>query len=27
VYPEFGHHWTPEGHAFVAAKIEEFLKK
>jgi hypothetical protein len=27
VYPDFGHHWTPEGHAFVAAKIDEFLKK
>lgn len=27
VYPGFGHHWTPEGHAFVAARIEEFLKK
>jgi hypothetical protein len=27
VYPEFGHHWTADGHAFVAANIEEFLKK
>jgi hypothetical protein len=26
VYPEYGHHWTPEGHAFVAAKIDEFLR-
>ena len=27
VYRDYGHHWTPEGHAFVASKIEEFLKK
>jgi hypothetical protein len=24
-YPGFGSHWTPEGHDFVCAKIEEFL--
>jgi hypothetical protein len=24
-YPEFGAHWTPEGHTFVCGKIEEFL--
>ena len=24
-YPKFGGHWTPEGHAFVCGKIEEFL--
>jgi GDSL-like lipase/acylhydrolase family protein len=27
VYPEFGHHWTPEGQKFVAEKIEQFLGK
>jgi hypothetical protein len=26
-YPGFGEHWTPEGHTFVASKIEEFLVK
>jgi hypothetical protein len=24
-YPDYGSHWTPAGHAFVADKIEEFL--
>ncbi|MGO9202880.1 MAG: hypothetical protein ACLQM8_20355 [Limisphaerales bacterium] len=24
-YPGFGNHWTPEGHTFVCAKIDEFL--
>lgn len=27
IYADFGHHWTPEGQAFVAHKIDEFLKK
>jgi hypothetical protein len=27
VYPALGKHWTPEGHTFVAEKIDEFLKK
>jgi len=26
-YREFGNHWTPEGHSFVAAQIDEFLQK
>jgi hypothetical protein len=25
-YPGFGGHWTPEGHAFVADKIDGFLR-
>jgi hypothetical protein len=25
-YPTFSHHWTPAGHAFVAEKLDEFLK-
>lgn len=25
VYPMGAHHWTPEGHAYVSRKIEEFL--
>lgn len=24
-YPEFGAHWTPEGHTFVCDKVEQFL--
>jgi hypothetical protein len=24
-YPNYGWHWTPEGHAFVCGKIDEFL--
>jgi hypothetical protein len=24
-YPEFGAHWTPEGHTVVCEKIDEFL--
>ena len=24
-YPNFGNHWTPEGHTFVCKKIDEFL--
>jgi hypothetical protein len=24
-YPEFGTHWTPEGHTFVCDKIDKFL--
>jgi len=24
-YPDFGQHWTPEGHAFVCEKIDRFL--
>lgn len=24
-YPDFGSHWTPEGHTFVCNKIEQFL--
>lgn len=24
-YPELGSHWTPEGHAFVCEKVEQFL--
>lgn len=24
-YPEFGSHWTPEGHTFVCDKVEQFL--
>jgi hypothetical protein len=27
IYPEFGKHWTPEGHAFVADKIDALLKR
>src|SRR6266850_1688176 len=27
VYPKFGNHWTPDGHTFVAEKIDQFLKK
>ena len=27
VYRTFGHHWTPEGHTFVAEKIETLFKK
>jgi hypothetical protein len=26
-YPTHGNHWTPEGQAFVAGKIDEFLQK
>ena len=26
-YPTYGNHWTPEGHAFVAGRIEEFLQR
>lgn len=25
-YPEFGTHWTPEGHTFVCDRIEQFLR-
>jgi len=25
-YPKFGNHWTPAGHAFVAEKLDDFLK-
>lgn len=25
-YPAFGSHWTPQGHAFVAQKIDQLLK-
>jgi len=24
-YPDFGGHWTPEGHTFVSERIEQFL--
>ncbi len=24
-YPQFGNHWTPEGHTFVCEKIEAFI--
>jgi hypothetical protein len=27
IYPEFWNHWTPEGHAFVAEKIDELLRR
>jgi len=26
-YPTYGNHWTPEGHSFVANRIDEFLEK
>jgi len=26
-FPQFGRHWTPEGHAFVADKLDPFLKE
>src|SRR5262249_20069898 len=26
-YRKFGNHWTPEGHDFVANRIDEFLRK
>jgi len=26
-YPSFGNHWTPDGHTFVAGRIDEFLGK
>lgn len=25
-YPEFGQHWTPEGHSYICEQIAEFLK-
>jgi len=26
-FPGFGKHWTPEGHTFVAGKLNDFLSK
>jgi len=26
-YPTYGNHWTPEGHSFVADKIDRFLQQ